>query len=73
MYDCPIEILDKPTIQVIPTQTVFKDIVCTTPTCHTGLQEAVKVSTTHNFELGMAIEVGAEPFGVGVKFTASVT
>ncbi|KAG0012121.1 hypothetical protein BGZ81_001751 [Podila clonocystis] len=69
MYNCVVEILGKPTIQLIPTELVSKDIACNTKTCHYGLQETVTVSTTGSVEVGMTIEAGAEPFDVGVKFT----
>ncbi|KAF9308647.1 hypothetical protein BG003_010796 [Podila horticola] len=68
---CQIEVLSMPTVQVIPTKQISKDIICTTPTCSIGLEESVSISTTHSREVGLSMEAGAKPFGVGVTFTAS--
>ncbi|KAG0328461.1 hypothetical protein BG000_000478 [Podila horticola] len=72
MFECILEVLEPPTIQVIPTKQVSKDIVCTTATCGIELDESVSVSTTNSLEVSLTIEVGGEPFGVGVKFSGTV-
>ncbi|KAF9369751.1 hypothetical protein CPC16_004217 [Podila verticillata] len=69
--DCEVEVLSTPQIQLIPTNQISKDIICTTPTCMIGLEESVTVSTTHSAEVGLSIGTGAIPFGVGVSFTGS--
>ncbi|KAF8927803.1 hypothetical protein BGZ52_004082, partial [Haplosporangium bisporale] len=56
-----------PTVQVIPTKQVSDDILCTTVPCSMEFEKSVSVSTTNS------LEVGAEPFCVGVKFTNSVS
>lgn len=72
MFECILEVLEPPTIQVIPTKQVSKDIVCTTATCGIELDESISVSTTNSLEVSLTIEVGGEPFGVGVKFSGTV-
>ncbi|KAG0012120.1 hypothetical protein BGZ81_001750 [Podila clonocystis] len=69
---CMLDVLSMPTIQVIPTKQISKDIICNTATCSVALEESVTVSTTHSVEVGVSMEAGFKPFGVGVTFTASV-
>ncbi|KAG9061898.1 hypothetical protein KI688_007049 [Linnemannia hyalina] len=69
--DCEIKILTEPKIRVIPTKSISKEIVCTTVTCHIGLEESVSVSTTNSLEVSMSITAGAKPFGVGMEFTVT--
>ncbi|KAG0037537.1 hypothetical protein BGZ82_002356 [Podila clonocystis] len=66
------EVPSSPVLQAILTNQISDDITCITKTCMVGLENAVTVSTTRSFEISMAIEAGAKPFGVGVTFMTTL-
>ncbi|KAF9079407.1 hypothetical protein BGX23_004169, partial [Mortierella sp. AD031] len=72
-YHCKVDVLSKPTIEVIPVRQLSDDILCSTGTCTAGLHETVSISTTHSIEAGISIEASAAPFGMGVTFTTSLS
>ncbi|KAG0341703.1 hypothetical protein BG000_008264 [Podila horticola] len=72
LHYCRIEILEPPTIQVIPANLVSNDIYCNTPTCSISLTDHyVYIRTTHSNEEGMTIVAGSGPFDDAVEFTAA--
>jgi len=72
LYNCQIEILEEPTIQVIPTRLISRDLYCNTRACSISFMDhEVDIWTTHTTEHGLKMEAGAEPFNAGVEFTAS--
>ncbi|KAG0030593.1 hypothetical protein BGZ81_002458 [Podila clonocystis] len=72
LHFCQIEILEPPTIQVIPANLVSSDIYCNTPTCSVSLTDHyVYIRTTNSNEKGMTIVAGSEPFEDAVEFMAT--
>ncbi|KAG0360064.1 hypothetical protein BG005_011579 [Podila minutissima] len=72
LHYCQIEILEPPTIHVIPAKLVSYDIVCNTPTCSISLKDQyVYIRTTHSDEEGMTIVAGSGPFENAVEYTAA--
>ncbi|KAK3845377.1 MAG: hypothetical protein J3R72DRAFT_436609 [Linnemannia gamsii] len=67
---CQVEILDTPTIQVIPAEPISRYFVCSTSTCTLTITRSLIVSTTHSGGDGL-VGASSKPFAVGVSFTVS--
>ncbi|KAG0089058.1 hypothetical protein BGZ93_005944 [Podila epicladia] len=72
LHYCQIEILEPPTIHVIPAKLISFDVFCNTPTCSISLTDQyVYIRTTHSDEKGMMIVAGSGPFENAVEYTAA--
>ncbi|KAG0022322.1 hypothetical protein BGZ82_011060 [Podila clonocystis] len=58
---CGTQIPADPTIHVIPTRQVSRNIICTTLGRITSLEETVTIATTHSVKIGLSVEVSTKP------------
>lgn len=69
--NCNITILSQPSIKVIPSRPISRNIICTSSMCNIQGYRTIGVPTTHSSEASFPIKAGGESFYRGVKFTGS--